>query len=244
VTATTVLILGGTSDVGLAAARVYASKGWRVVLAGRDGAELDRNVQDIRTRYGGEACHFRLNVLEADGCFEDPLDRLPDTAICVVGLLGSQERGEQDAAHAKEIIRTNFEGLVLLFEDLARRMVQRGSGTLVGVGSVAGDRGRASNYIYGAAKAGFSTFLSGLRNRLSNTGVRIVTVKPGFIRTRMTVGLELPNWLTATAEEVGLAIYRAAEVTKADVVYVRPVWALIMAVIRNIPESIFKRMKL
>jgi hypothetical protein len=113
---------------------------------------------------------------------------------------------------------------------------------IVGISSVAGDRGRGSNYVYGAAKAGFTAFLSGLRNRLSPLGVRVVTVKPGFVRTRMTEGMKLPPVLTAEADEVGRAIFKAER--GGDVLYVRPVWRGVMAIIRAIPEPVFKRLKL
>ena len=108
---------------------------------------------------------------------------------------------------------------------------------------VAGDRGRASNYCYGAAKAGFTTYLSGLRNRLAGKGVHVVAVKPGFVRTRMTQGMKLPPALTAEPDEVAATIVRA-EARRSNIVYVRPVWRLIMLVIRHIPETVFKRLSL
>ena len=115
---------------------------------------------------------------------------------------------------------------------------------IAGVSSVAGDRGRASNYAYGAAKAGFTAFLSGLRNRLAKQGVHVLTVKPGFVRTAMTMGMKLPPPITAAPDEVGAAIYRAAEQSRRNVIYVRPIWRLIMGIIVHIPESLFKKMKL
>ena len=122
-------------------------------------------------------------------------------------------------------------------------MEQRGSGTIIGVSSVAGERGRASNYIYGSAKAGFTAFLSGLRNRLRKSGVTVITVKPGYVRTRMTEGLNLPAVLTADPDELARAI-RNAHRKKRLVVYYRPIWRLIMFVIRCLPESVFTRMRL
>ena len=138
----------------------------------------------------------------------------------------------------------NFEGPGLLLGFFAGQMAKRGTGTIVGISSVAGDRGRATNYVYGSAKAGFTAFLSGLRNRLASRGVHVLTVKPGFVRTKMTEGMKLPPPLTAEPEEVARRVYRAAEVKKTDLIYVRPAWRLIMAIIRNIPEARFKRMKL
>ena len=138
-------------------------------------------------------------------------------------------------------MRTNYEGPALLLGGFAEAFVKRNSGTIIGVSSVAGDRGRASNYIYGSAKAGFTAFLSGLRNRLARTKVHVVTVKPGFVDTRMTAGMKLPRALTAKPEEVAATIFRANQ-KKANVVYVRRIWLVIMSIIISLPEWIFKRM--
>jgi decaprenylphospho-beta-D-erythro-pentofuranosid-2-ulose 2-reductase len=137
-------------------------------------------------------------------------------------------------------MRANFEGPASILAHLANAMEARGSGTLVGISSVAGERGRASNYVYGSAKAGFTAFLSGLRNRLAKKGVHVVTVLPGFVATAMTEGMDLPARLTAQPEEVGAAVVEAVQ-KGANVIYVRPIWRIVMAVIRNIPEPIFKK---
>lgn len=144
---------------------------------------------------------------------------------------------------AVAVIRANFEGPALLLGELANRFEKRNRGCLIGVSSVAGDRGRARNYVYGAAKAGFTAFLSGLRNRLAAKSVRVLTIKPGFVATRMTDGMALPPALTAAPDDVGRAIY-AAYASGRDIVYVRPVWRVIMAVIRMLPEAVFKRLDL
>jgi hypothetical protein len=242
----TLLLAGGTSDIGRATALRYAQAGWRVLLAARNDAEAQRNADDIVSRTGAELSVHRLDVLETErlGAFLDGLPVLPETVVCVVGELGEQVRAQSDLAHATTMLRTNFEGPALLLGLVAERFVARGSGTIVGVSSVAGDRGRGSNYVYGAAKAGFTAFLSGLRNRLAPAGVRVVTVKPGFVRTRMTAGMKLPPLLTAEAAEVGQAIFAAAEQGKGDVIYVRRIWRLVMTIIRAIPERIFKRLRL
>lgn len=240
------LVLGGTSDIGYAIARVYAGAGWNVTFAVRDTEAGARNARDLGTRY-----NVSVRVLEFDACacaprrkWIDLIDPVPDTAICVVGFLGEQHRAERDCAHAIEILRANFEGPSLLLSRIANRMEAQGCGTIVGVSSVAGDRGRASNYFYGAGKAGFTAFLSGLRNRLAKKGVHVLTVKLGFARTRMTKDMALPGILTADPDEVGNAVYRAAEVTKRDVLYVRPIWRAIMAVVTHLPEPVFKRLSL
>ena len=140
-------------------------------------------------------------------------------------------------------MRTNYVGPALLMGALAERFEQRGSGVLVGVSSVAGERGRASNYVYGSAKAGLTAFLSGLRNRLAHSGVHVVTVKPGFVRTRMTDGMDLPAWLTAKPQEVAKAVVQAIR-RRRDVIYVYRLWRLLMLIIRAIPEPMFKRLRL
>ena len=242
----TVLVLGGTSDIGRAAALHYAQAGWRVLLAARDQEGARRNQQDIATRTGAAVEVLHLDILETDRlqAFVDGLPTLPDTVVSVVGELGDQARGQTDPGHAGQVLRVNFEGPALLLGMFAERFAARGVGAIVGVSSVAGDRGRSSNYLYGAAKAGFTAFLSGLRNRLFNTGVRVITVKPGFVRTRMTAGMKLPPLLTAEPDEVGRAIFAAAEKGGGDVIYVRRVWRLVMAIISGIPEPVFKRLRL
>ena len=244
--ARTVLILGGVSDMGFAIAETYAAKGWQVILAAREGEDVGRNVSDLTLRYGAMASSTIFDACKTGEhkAFLNRLAVLPDTAVCVVGLLGQQPRAETDIAHATDILRANFEGPALLLGEIANRMALRGSGTIVGVSSVAGDRGRGSNYVYGSAKAGLTAFLSGLRNRMTKRGVHVLTVKPGFVRTSMTEGASLPKPITAEPGEVGRAVYAAAEVKKYDVIYVRPVWRLIMLIIRNIPEGIFKKLGL
>jgi decaprenylphospho-beta-D-erythro-pentofuranosid-2-ulose 2-reductase len=240
-----VLIIGGTSDIGFATARRYAANGWRVCIAARDEAAARRNAEDIATRTRHPVEVLKLDVLDSASlqAFVGRLPNLPDTVVCVVGLLGEQARAEAEIEQATLIMRTNYEGPALLLGLFAEAFARRGSGTIVGVSSVAGDRGRASNYVYGSAKAGFTAFLSGLRNRLARKGVHVVTVKPGFVKTRMTAELVLPQWLTANPEEVATAIYRA-ETGAVDVVYVRPIWLFIMLIISLLPERAFKRLKL
>ncbi|MBA5800464.1 MULTISPECIES: SDR family oxidoreductase [Rhizobium] len=243
----TLLLIGATSDIGRATALIYAEAGWNVLLVGRRRAAVQREADDISVRTGASVLVHELDIL-ATNRFEEFIgivSPLPDTAVCVVGELGQQSRAEQELEHAATVMRTNFEGPALLLGLLAERFAERGSGTIVGISSVAGDRGRASNYVYGAAKAGLTAFLSGLRNRLSGSGVRVLTVKPGFVRTRMTDGMKLPPLLTAEPQEVAQKIFAAAEGGKGgDVVYVRGIWRPLMTVIRSIPEPIFKRLRL
>ena len=241
----TALVVGATSDIGRAIARRLARDGCALQLAARNAEDLAAEVRDMRTRTDTAVTPHRCDVLDPDGGVSllDGLGALPDVAVCVVGLTGDQQAAQGDGAAAERVMRTNYVGPSLLMGALAERFEQRGSGVLVGVSSVAGERGRASNYVYGSAKAGFSAFLSGLRNRLAGSGVHVVTVKPGYVRTRMTDGMELPPRLTAEPDEVAQAVVRAIR-RRRDVVYVRPVWRAIMLVVRAMPERVFKRTRL
>lgn len=241
----TVLILGGASDIGLALARVYAGKHYHVLLAARDAGRLATDVTDLQQRGAASARAVAFDVLARDqfSAFIDSLGALPNIVISVVGLLGDQPQAERDAAHAETIIATNYTGPALLLGEFANRMEARGHGTIIGISSVAGDRGRASNYLYGSAKAGFTAFLSGLRNRLASKNVHVMTVKPGFVNTRMTASMKLPKPLTAEPQEVARAIVAAAEKQR-NVIYVYAIWRLIMLIIGHIPEMIFKKLHL
>ena len=237
-----VLILGARSDIARATARAFAANGHPIQMAARDAESLAADQADLQTRFGIDVTLHEFDALDSDGfeAFVDALPELPQVVVSAVGLMGAQAENEDDIDAARAVIRSNFEGPALMLGVLANRFATRGSGTIVGISSVAGDRGRASNYVYGAAKAGFTAFLSGLRNRLAGQGVHVVTVLPGFVNTAMTAGMETPGALTAEPAEVADAIVRAVKKSR-NVIYVRRIWWLVMAIIRNIPEAIFKK---
>lgn len=240
------LILGARSDIGMAVAHKFASLGHPIQLAARNAMNLEALKADMEIRYQVAVGLHEFDALTIDTheAFVAALPELPEIVICAVGLMGEQAENERDLAAAARVMRSNYEGPASILSVFANRFEERGSGsTIVGISSVAGDRGRATNYIYGSAKAGFTAFLSGLRNRLAKRGIHVVTVLPGFVATRMTEGMDLPAKLTAETTEVAHAIARAVE-RKKDVIYVRPIWRLIMLIIRNIPERVFKRMKI
>lgn len=243
--ARTILILGARSDIARAIAHKFAAEGWRIQLAARRAGSLQANCDDLRLRHGVEASAFEFDALktESHASFVSSLPVLPDVVVCCVGLLGEQERSEVDPAAATLVMRSNFEGPASILSAFAIPLAERGSGALVGISSVAGERGRATNYVYGSAKAGFTAFLSGLRNRLARSGVTVITVIPGFVNTAMTESMVLPPRLTAEPAEVAQAVSRAVH-RKTDVIYVRRVWWAIMLAIRLVPESLFKRMRL
>lgn len=240
-----VLILGAGSDMARMTARAFAARGHPIQLAARNPERLTDDRDDLTTRYGVAVSLHTFDALatETHAAFVKQLPELPGIAVCAVGTMGDHAASIADPLKAAVVIRTNFEGPASVLAHLANAMAARGSGTIVGISSVAGERGRQSNYVYGSAKAGFTAFLSGLRHRLAPTGVHVVTVKPGFVATAMTEGLDLPERLTAQPEEVASAIVKAVE-RRRDTIYVRPVWRLIMTIIRNVPESIFKKTKL
>ena len=240
-----VLILGATSDIARAIADRYAQAGRPLILAARDPGRLAEDAADLEIRRGARVRLVAFDALDTAGhaAFLDGLGTLPDTVVCAVGLLGDQAESQRDGAAARLVLDSNLTGPASILGLVANRMEARGRGTIIAVSSVAGERGRASNYVYGAAKAGLTAFLSGLRNRLSRSGVHVVTVKPGFVRTRMTEGMALPGLLTAEPDEVARAVL-AAEAKGRDVVYVRPAWRLIMTIIRLLPETVFKRTRL
>lgn len=240
-----VLILGARSDIGKAVAHKFASLGHPIQLAARNAAalEADKANMELRHRVSVSLHEFDALALETHDEFVAALPQLPQVAVCAVGLMGQQSENERDIQAACRVMRSNYEGPASILAVLANDYEARGSGTLVGISSVAGDRGRATNYVYGSAKAGLTTFLSGLRNRLTKRGVHVVTVLPGFVLTQMTEGMDLPTKLTAEPSEVADAIAWAIE-RKKDVIYVRPIWRLIMMVIRSLPERVFKAMKI
>jgi short-subunit dehydrogenase len=240
-----VLILGARSDMALAIAHRFGKAGHPVQLAARNARDMTAEREDMALRYNVEVTLHEFDALDTDGFagFIDGLPALPHIAVCAVGYMGEQEENERDSAAATRVLRSNFEGPALILAELANRFEARGAGTLVGISSVAGDRGRATNYVYGSAKAGFTAFLSGLRNRLARQGVHVITVLPGFVATKMTEDMDLPEKLTAQPEEVAETVHRAV-VSGRNVIYVRRIWWLIMMIIRNIPEGIFKKLKI
>ncbi len=244
-TRSTALILGARSDIAGAISHKFASEGYSIQLAARHVETLWAYKADIELRYAAKVSLHEFDVLATHSheAFIDNLPILPNVVICVVGFMGEQTTNEKKLEAVAQVIRTNFEGPASIFTLLASRFETRGSGTLVGISSVAGLRGRASNYIYGSAKAGFTAFLSGLRNWLAKNGIHVVTLLPGFVATRMTQDLDLPKRLTAQPVEIAEAIWRAVE-NKKNVVYVRPIWRVIMFIICAIPENIFKRTNL
>ena len=241
----TALILGAASDMAIAIAEKFASKGYNIQLAARNVTRLGPLQSDLAIKYSSRVSIHEFDALAYDThkSFFEELEPKPDVTICVFGLLGENEKAVDDWTQASTIIQTNYTGAVSILNIVASYYASRHEGVIAGISSVAGERGRQSNYLYGSAKAGFTAYLSGLRNSLYHKGVHVATIQPGFVYTKMTENIALPKLLTARTEEVAEAVYEAVR-EKRNVVFVKWFWRYIMMIIKNIPEFIFKKLKL
>jgi short-subunit dehydrogenase len=243
-----VLIVGTGGAIARALAVRFSAAGHNVVLAGRDIEDLGVVAADLGIRFGVRAAIVAFEALDfagIGGAFDDCASQLDGGLAGVVichGLLPDQAAAQVDWELARRTIDVNFTSVALLLNAAARYFEPRGSGFLCVLSSVAGDRGRQSNYVYGAAKGGLNIYLQGLRQRLSKRGIAVVTVKPGFTDTDMTWGLA-GMFLVAPPEKVADDIYQAIRKNRGSI-YTPWFWRIIMAIIKSIPAAIFNRIKL
>lgn len=249
------LIIGATSAIASACARYWLSNSGRSAageadffLVGRSRQKLEQTASDLQGRGARSATVFELDVTEIaahpamlDAAFE-ALDTI-DLVLIAHGTLPDQRRCEADPRVAIEEFSVNGTSVIALLTEIANRMESQGNGVIAVITSVAGDRGRPSNYLYGSAKAAVSTFCEGLRARLFRSGVHLIDIRPGFVSTPMTAELDLPKALLSTPEAVARRISKAIQ-AKRNVVYAPAFWWLILAVIRSVPRPIFKRLSL
>ena len=240
-----ILILGATSDVGLALARKFAYEGFSISVAGRNFSEIEAIANDLSIKYNIQADAYLFDACDfkSHANFYQQLKIKPEISICVFGYMIDNQISIQNWEECNRVIETNFSGAVSICNHLALEYQKLKKGTIVGISSVAGDRGRSSNFIYGSAKAGFSAYLSGLRNLLSKSGVHVLTVKPGFMYTKMTENLPLPAIVTASPDDAAKAIYSAC-IKQKNIIYIKWFWRYIMLIIKSIPEFIFKKLSL
>jgi|TARA_R110000868_G_scaffold5065_24_gene31377 short-subunit dehydrogenase len=245
-----ILIIGATSAIAEACAREWLQQddACQFVLTGRDRNKLDMIKADLQTRGAQKVDTLLLDIndleshatiIQEAGCFLGQLDRV----LVAPGALPDQALCQQDLVYARESINTNATSIMMLLEQLATTLEHQRTGHLVVISSVAGDRGRMSNYFYGAAKAAVTVFCSGLMMRLQKSGVSVSVIKPGFVQTPMTADLNLPDKLVATPEQVARVIVKGSE-RQQGVIYAPGFWLFIMAIIRLIPTAIFKRLSL
>lgn len=243
-----ILVIGATSAIAESVTRLYAVEGARLFLVARNEERLAAVAQDLRIRGAAQVDTAGWSAAETaavPALLDQVRARLgqPDVALVAYGWLPDQRACEASAAAAREAVDVNFASVVELLTPLANLLEEQGRGTIAVISSVAGDRGRQSNYVYGAAKAGLSAFLQGLRNRLFRAGVAVVTIKPGFVDTPMTAHFEGKGLLWATPARAARGIRRAID-RRRSVAYVPWFWRPIMACIRAVPEGVFKRMRL
>ena len=239
-----VLILGAKSDIAKATAEFYAKNGWDLYLAGRNViTELSSFSDSLKDDYGCEINLYDLDILDFQyhTNFFQSFQQKPDGVICFIGLLGDQKKSEMDFNETETVIDSNFTGIVSLLNIFANYFEEKEDGFIVAVSSVAGARGRKRNYTYGSAKAALTTYLSGLRNRLSSKNVHVMTVKPGFVATKMTKNLDLPELLTVSPGYVGKKIFQMQQ-RGVDQIYVPGYWYFITTFIKLIPERLFKKL--
>lgn len=241
-----VVFLGATKGMGQALARKMAARGDRCFLLGRTSEALDECGRDIAVR-GGEFVGHAHCDLEDSSTFGPALEKAwyelgtVDTIVVTAGLFATQEELEADASLAERLTRINFTNTVVFCEESRRRLLSAGGGTLCVFSSVAGERGRKPVVIYGASKAGLSSYLEGLDHKFRAEGLRVVTVKPGFVKTSMTEGLDPPPF-AGEPEQVADIVLRAID--RGDpVVYAPGAWKLVMAVIRRLPRAVMRRVK-
>lgn len=240
-----VLIIGAKSDIAKEVARTYAKNGYNLYLAGRNITELEDLAEDIRVRSNVEVKLKELDITkyEIHKDFYESLEERPLGVVVVSGYMVEQNKAQKDWNESLNTINVNYTGVVSLLNIVANDFEEQRRGFIVGVSSVAGDRGRKANYIYGSAKAAFSAYLGGLRNRLNESGVQVLTVKPGFVNTAMTKNMDLPEKLTAQPSEVAEDIFKAQQSGK-NILYTKWIWRYIMLIIKHIPEFIFKKMSI
>ena len=241
------LIVGATSAIAEATARLFAAGGDHLCLAGRNVTRLTAIAEDLRVRGAPQVDTVALDANDFSQ-HESVLSQVEqvmgglDTVLIAHGTLPDQQSCQASVEATLEAITTNALSVIALLTVIANRFEQQGSGTIAVISSVAGDRGRQSNYVYGTAKSAVSTFAQGLRNRLSRAGVKVVTIKPGFVDTPMTAAFK-KGALWATPATVAKRIHRAMAKGE-DVVYTPWFWRWIMAIIKAVPESIFKKARL
>lgn len=242
-----VLILGGSSTIGREVAREFAKRKHDLYLAGRNLAEIEALAQDFRIRYNVKVLsgYFDATSFESHAGFLDhAMNQMPsiDHVLVAFGYLGL-EPTQNDFLDSKRIIDANYLGAVSILTHVARKFEEMRRGSIIVISSVAGDRGRRRNYVYGSAKAGLSAFTQGLRSRLADVGVHVLTVKPGVVDTPMAESAAVPRFLVASPERVARDIVNATR-GKKDVLYTPWYWGIIMFAIRALPEGLFKNLNL
>jgi NAD(P)-dependent dehydrogenase (short-subunit alcohol dehydrogenase family) len=242
-----VIVLGALSAIAEAAARVWAAEGAHLVLAAREAGPLEAVAADLRVR-GATVATLVTDLVDVDAerTFDDMTKQFGrvDVILLAYGVLGDQQLAESHTEEVKKIIGTNFTSAVAWCMSAANLLERQRHGCLIVIGSVAGDRGRASNYIYGAAKGGLGILVQGIAHRLARSGARAVLVKPGFVDTPMTAAITKKGFLWSKPDEIALGIVNASKSSRNPIIYAPPFWRWIMYVVRFLPAWLFHKTKL
>ncbi len=239
-----VLVLGGNSEIGLAAAEQFARKERAdIILASRNMEKTEEQARVLADRHGVSVRTEPFDALafETHRPFYEKLDPKPDVVILAFGVLNNQKEAQKDFQLARNTLDSNLLGAASILEPIAADLEDRGHGTIIGISSVAGDRGRQSSYIYAASKAGLTVYLDGLRHRLWPSGARVITVLPGFVPTKMVAGRN-PKFGFTPLETAGRDIYNAWKKGRHKI-YTGAKMRLIMALVRAVPEFLLLRMR-
>jgi short-subunit dehydrogenase len=241
-----VLIFGADSLISQAAASHFAKAGEEIIFCSRAINEPEKIAKDFEIRYNIKTYWEIFDALkfETHKNFIDELFNKYNSinyVLIAIGYLGEQKKAEENFEEARKIIDTNYTSVVSLSELISSKFEERKKGNLAVISSVAGDRGRQSNYMYGSSKGGLTVYLSGLRSRMQKNGVNVLTIKPGFVNTPMTYGMKFPKILASSPEKVGKDIYKAIKKQK-SIIYTPFYWRWIMMIIKSLPEFIFKKL--
>lgn len=240
-----ILVLGANSDIAIEVAKKFADEGYNIYLASRNLIECNKNASDISLRYQVETKSIKFDALdfETHKKLYDELLVKPIGVIVAFGFMANQINAQNNFQLCKTMVETNYLGSISILEIVSKDFEERKTGFIVGISSVAGDRGRSSNYIYGSTKAAFTVYLAGLRHRLYRSNINVLTVKPGFVYTKMTEDLKLPPLLTIYPNQVAEAIFNSIK-KKKSTIYVGSIWRLIMLIIIHMPNVLFNKTKL
>ena len=239
-----VLIIGAKGDIAKEIAKVYASNGFNLILSGRKITELEEFCKELE-ELSIKVILKELDITKFDTFSEfiSTLDPFPFGLIIATGFNPDNLVSSTDTNKFLEVNAVNYIGPILFINQIKDKISTLNNSFIIGISSVAGERGRQKNYIYGSAKSGFSTYLSGLRQDLNSTKTNVITVHPGFVRTKMTENIKTIGFLTALPSQIALDIFKGQQSNK-SIIYTRFYWKYIMLIIKSIPESIFKKLNL
>lgn len=243
-----IIVIGATSGIAQAVAKCYADQGARLYLVARNAEKLATVAADLKARGASEVKSFAMdahNTAVLPGILDEAWQESGEIDIAIVahGSLSDQHRADKNMSYLSNEFRTNAESVIVCLAELAQRFEQQNKGVIAVIGSVAGDRGSARNYLYAAAKAAIATYASGLRSRLFKKGIHVLTIKPGPVTTPMTANINVPRKLLASPEKVAKEICQAIA-KRRDVLYTPKYWRIIMTIVRMLPGPIYKRIKL